>query len=567
MKNLKVRIKILLLTAIAFVLMLAIGLTGYVNSQRLAENSSHMYNENLLSVAWVNQIRTNNRALQAFMLEMILSPDVNRDAALKQNIIDREARNEALHKNMDQLTSLHETEAKEWMAYKKIYVDYKAAYGQVIDFAVQNKMQDAYGLYINISTMVDQLNGSLTLLSDELQNEAEGSHMASAEAARSADLFIIIVILIGLSILVGAGYYISRTIVKPLQAMQSLMAKAEAGDMTVQGTYRSKDEIGQLTQSFNVMIEGLRSLVLKVNDSALTLSASSEELIASAEQTTRASEQIASATNQMAAGFDEQVKNIVKASEAATHMAQSIVMIKQNGTEVNQLSEEAAAATHTGVQAIESVLGQMKEIDQNVRETQGIIVALSAHSNEIGTIITAINDIASQTNLLSLNASIEAARAGEAGRGFAVVAGEIRKLADAAAQSSNQIAEIIETIQSQTKQAVESMARGADQVSHGVERSQQASASFGMIEVAITDVVKKVHELEDKVVEVSQESQEIAAAMQRVSGISQEGAAGVQQTSAASQEQLAAMEEVASSAQSLSQLAEELSVTLDRFAL
>jgi methyl-accepting chemotaxis protein len=188
-------------------------------------------------------------------------------------------------------------------------------------------------------------------------------------------------------------------------------------------------------------------------------------------------------------------------------------------------------------------------------------------SAEINTIITTINGIATQTNLLSLNASIEAARAGEHGLGFAVVAGEIRKLAEATGRSSLQITEIITDIQQQTGSAVESMALGSELVSLGVAQSEVVTLAFEEIQESIKAAALQTEEIREAVGHVSEESRAVSVAMEQVSDISRRGVEDVQDTSAASEEQLTAMGEMSLSAQYLATLAEDLQKELARFKL
>ncbi|MNE51803.1 Methyl-accepting chemotaxis protein McpA [compost metagenome] len=227
----------------------------------------------------------------------------------------------------------------------------------------------------------------------------------------------------------------------------------------------------------------------------------------------------------------------------------------------------AAVSTDHGAAAVDRIIGQMKDINASVSATQSIVRNLGSLSAEINTIITTINEIATQTNLLSLNASIEAARAGKDGLGFAVVAGEIRKLAEATGRSSLQITEIITDIQQQTGSAVESMELGSGLVSLGVEQSEVVSLAFAEIQDSIKAAVLQTEEIRGAVGHVSQESRAVSKAMEQVSEISRNGVEDIQDTSAASEEQLSAMEEMMASAQYLATLAEDLQKEMARFKL
>ncbi|MFD1909584.1 methyl-accepting chemotaxis protein [Paenibacillus rhizoplanae] len=304
-----------------------------------------------------------------------------------------------------------------------------------------------------------------------------------------------------------------------------------------------------------------------VSESAEILSASSQQMSASADQTAHASQMIAETSGEIAAGFDVQAESITLTTQSVRTMSYEIAEARHSGKEMTRLMEQAASSTERGVDAVEQILTQMREIDSSVSASRQIVGNLGSLSEEINTIITTINEIATQTNLLSLNASIEAARAGEHGRGFAVVAGEIRKLAEATGTSSLQITEIINHIRQQTASAVESMEQGSGIVSHGVAQSEVVSAAFTAIQTSIQAASEQTEQITEVIGHVAQESEEAAKSMSTVNEISRKGAADVQGTSEASLEQLTAMGEMSSSAQYLATLAEDLQKHLARFRL
>ncbi|MCZ8518917.1 MULTISPECIES: methyl-accepting chemotaxis protein [Paenibacillus] len=565
MKNLKVSTKLLTITAMSVLIIIGVGGYGYKTTADMSHASSSMYGDNLLAVSALSQIRINNQAIESSLLELMLTQDTAKNDELSSDIGDR------IKKNADSTAQLenmlkNDEQRKLLEDYKSQLPKYMESSTKVSDLAMENRNTEAYAIFAReTSSLREQLNSVLSSLTTVLQKDAEANNMHTMATSSVAQRINLTVIILATILFLAAGFYISRLITRPLRSMQELMAQAESGNLTVQGSYDSKDEIGQLTLSFNAMARGLRDLVMKISDQAMTLSASSEELTASSEQTVRASEQIAAATNQMAGGFDTQVRTVHMASQSVEAMGSKFSDIEQNGSEMTRLVGTASAATEQGVHAVSSILRQMGEIESSVSETQERILSLGERTEHIGTFVTTINEIARQTNLLALNASIEASRAGEAGRGFAVVAEEIRKLADATSQSSKQIADIITGVQQESQQAVESMHRGAERVEQGVKQSGEVSHAFRSIEEAIRHVSGKVLAVEAAIRSAAAESANITGAMEQVSSVSEQGAASIQQTTAASEEQLSTMEEVASSARSLAGLAEELQHTLSRF--
>ena len=166
-----------------------------------------------------------------------------------------------------------------------------------------------------------------------------------------------------------------------------------------------------------------------------------------------------------------------------------------------------------GNQAIQAAVLQMNAIHDSIRELSGVVEGLGNHSQAIGQIIEVITGIANQTNLLALNAAIEAARAGEHGRGFAVVADEVRKLAEQSSRSAEQISQLINTIQSDTKHAMNSMEAGTREVQQGILVVHEAGETFGQIQMSIGTVSDQVHD--------------VSAAAQEAAGLGKEAAISV----------------------------------------
>lgn len=568
MKNLKVKYKMAILLLFAIAMVIGVGIMGMNTMDKMATRTTETYNENLLPISYVGQMRTNNRAMESFLLELLISKDAKKKAELSDSIKGKVEENNNLLiqlKNTEFNNSVILGKVNEYASYLP---DYRAQRDTIIKLAGLNHTEEAYSAYsgsFNVSREI--MVKYLKEISASLLKEAEAHDMASTASADSMKTKSIIVITLAWLICLAISYMITRLITKPLKELQGLMKRAEEGDLTVSAVYTAKDEIGQINVSFNNMLDSLRKIMLGVSESAEMLSASSQEMSASAEQTSRASQMIAESSGEIAAGIEEQNININSTSRSIQAMSNDITAVELSSFEMSDLMGVAAASTDRGVEAVDNILTQMKEIDSSVSQSQEIVSNLGLLSQEINTIITTINGIATQTNLLALNASIEAARAGEHGRGFSVVAGEIRNLAEATRRSSLQVTDIITNIQEQTGSAVESMALGSELVSHGVAQSQLIAQAFHEIQSSIKDATEQTEEIKEAIEHVSAESQGVAASIDQIYAISNEGAAGIQDTSAASQQQLSAMEEMTASAQYLATLAEDLQKNMARFSL
>lgn len=569
MRHLKIKHKMTLLIAVIVVLLIGIGTTGIMTTSRMADRSQETYEQNLLPIYLITEIRGNNRAIESFLLEDLITRDAAKSQELKAAIETNITTNNELLEQLKTVEFSNDKIAANINEYLLLLPDYRSQRDNIIHLADNNLNDEGYQVFSGGAfsesrrTMVNLLEDTAALLVQDSSAHNEDT----VASAKSSITFSGILITIAWVLSIVISIMITRLITKPLKELQQLMKRAEEGDLTAAASYQSKDEIGQINTSFNTMLEGLQNMMRGVSESAEILSASSEEMSASAEQTAHASQMIAETSSEIAAGFDIQAESIARTARSVRTMTYDITEARHSGSEMNGLMAQAASSTDRGVEAVERILAQMREIDSSVSASQSIVGSLGSLSEEINTIITTINDIATQTNLLSLNASIEAARAGEHGRGFAVVAGEIRKLAEATGRSSLQITEIITHIRQQTESAVESMELGSGIVSHGVAQSEVVSAAFTEIQTSIQAASEQMELITEVIGHVAQESEGVAQAMAEVDEISRKGAGDVQDTSAASEQQLTAMGEMSSSAQYLASLAEDLQKHLARFKL
>lgn len=569
MRNLQVKHKMALLMVVVIIMLIAIGITGIVTTDKMAGRSTDTYNENLLPVSYITQIQGNNRAIESFLLENLLSTDAARNKELTNSIKQNIKKNDDLLSKLKLITFKDNTVTKKVNEYISLLSNYRAQRDNIVQLGDNDMNNEGYDLFSG-SEFSSSREKMVTLLDDTAELLLKAAAVHNTDTVVSADKFKmlnIIFITIVWIICVWISVIITRLITKPLKELQGLMKRAEEGDLTATVVYDSNDEIGLINRSFNSMLGSLRTMMQGVAESVEMLSASAGEMSASAVQTSLASKVIAETSGDIADGFDEQLGSINRTSQSVQAMAEDISAVERSSNEMSDLMGIAAASTDRGADAVHQIITQMKEIDISVTESQEIVSNLGRLSQEINTIITTINGIATQTNLLSLNASIEAARAGEHGQGFAIVAEEIRKLAEATGGSSLQITEIITHIQQQTGSAVESMVLGSQLVSQGVAQSELVSQAFVEIQNSIKDSTRQTEEIRAAIGHISKESQGVAEAMDQVQAISNKGAEDIQGTSTASEEQLTAMGEMLASAQYLATLAEDLQKSLSRFRL
>ena len=311
---------------------------------------------------------------------------------------------------------------------------------------------------------------------------------------------------------------LAQNMVRPIKRISTMIqdiAQGE-GDLTKRLQVDTKDEIAELADWFNQFIEKLHDIISQVNVTTEQVASAATELSSTAEQISTGAEQTSA-----------QADTVASATEELSATAQQIA---QNCTDAVEAADVATGSTTDGQGVVEQTVDGMNQIAARVDESAQTIQSLSASAEKIGDVISVIDDIADQTNLLALNAAIEAARAGEQGRGFAVVADEVRKLAESTAQSTQEITVMIKTIQDETKEAVVSMEQGVAEVEAGTKFASQAGDALETIAgqiVAVTDMVRQVATAAEQ---QTATTGEISQNIQQVADVTQQSASGAQQS-------------------------------------
>ncbi|MFJ8236761.1 methyl-accepting chemotaxis protein [Ureibacillus sp. NPDC094379] len=391
---------------------------------------------------------------------------------------------------------------------------------------------------------------------------------SEANEAASKTLFLNILIVI-VALIIGAGfvYIIIRSIVRPLRILNEKTTLISEGDLTVKVDLSSKDEVGQLGNSFNIMRDNLSALIQQVNVSVQSVRESSLSLSESSNQTIAASEQASQAVQDVALSTDHQLKGNEQNAFVMEEMTHSVVEIADNSIEVARLSDQAMKTANEGNTVVQNTVSQMHSINDSMTQSDQMINSLSTRIQEIGTILDVINDIANQTNLLALNAAIEAARAGEHGKGFAVVAQEVRKLAESSQQSTEQINNLIEGIQQDTLNSVSLMKNAITNVKKGLELTDDTSAKFKEIYNGLKEISPKINGISTTSQDIAASVEETSATAVSLADLARNNASSAEEAAASTEEIYASMEEMGASAQTLEQMADELQTIINKFKI
>jgi methyl-accepting chemotaxis protein len=390
-------------------------------------------------------------------------------------------------------------------------------------------------------------------------------HDTTSSASSDARLILIIAIVAAL-LAIAAAFLVTRSVTRPigvvgtrlkdlsdggLDELDGGLKALAAGDLTVPATSTTapinstaRDELGELSRTFDGMLErasaaiaaydqtraGLSTMIGHVSDSAASVSSASQQMASTSDEAGRAVGEVAGAIGEVARGATQQVQ-AVEATRAAAEETERVAR------DASAIAAEGAAASTEATEAMSAVRDSTEQVTAAIR-------SLSDKSDEIGGIVVTIGGIAEQTNLLALNAAIEAARAGEQGRGFAVVAEEVRKLAEESSSAAATISSLIEQIQAETSRTVDLVNESSERSSQGAVTVEQAREAFEAISAAVSDVGARI-------ASIAESTNEVAAVAEQSSAATQQVSASTEQTSASAQQ-------IAASAQELAQTAEEL---------
>lgn len=317
----------------------------------------------------------------------------------------------------------------------------------------------------------------------------------------------------------GLGILIARSVTVPLFHAVRFLQRLAKGDLTTEIEIRGRDEISALFTAMQQMTLSLRGMLSDMSGNACQVASAATQLRAIADNMAQGSDEMSNQAHSVATAGEE----MTTTSNAIAHSCQTA-------------ADSAQQAYHTaseGARVVTASIQVMQQLADKVQEAATAVSALGQRSQQIGTIVGTIEQIAAQTNLLALNAAIEAARAGEQGRGFAVVADEVRVLANRTAQATGEIGSMIGAIQQETAVAVTLMEQGVSQVQLGSHEAAQSGDALNAILELVNTVSLQVSQIATAVEEQTMVSSEISGNMQQITSVIQQASQGAHESAVA----------------------------------
>lgn len=362
-----------------------------------------------------------------------------------------------------------------------------------------------------------------------------------AMKSKQTAITIIVISLISVAII---AILLSRVVVRPILKLIENSKNMANGDFTTKIDVKGKDEIAELSIAYNSMIDNLRNLVQQVIIAANTVDSKASEMNSMAAQSGNISSEILVTVDSIASGANYQAESVQNGTSMVTGITNDIQEITTNVEKSVDMIKLVNATVDEGFTAIVGQLSLMEESKKTTENVGMAIDMLAEKSAKISDIVDVIGGIASQTNLLALNAAIEAARAGEHGKGFAVVADEVRKLAEQSANSSNEIIALIKEIQARTSQSVDEVNLVKDVVLKQEIAVNDTKKYFDQIKGSVQNIVIQINKAASSASEVNNKSHEISMVMENIAAVAEENAASTEEFLAVTQEQAHGIQKV-----------------------
>ncbi len=442
----------------------------------------------------------------------------------------------------------------------------KAIDGQIIPLYKRGEIEQAQQVALPILG-----EGSLKLVvfgktMATAQQEDMLAHIeATKEKGERSGIEIMILAAISLLISIIIATVFGRRVAKNIQLTVREMDTFSEGKLHAHLQFKTKDEFAHLAESFNSMSDKLRQMMKQVGNSSEQVAATSEQLTASSLEVTQATEVVTESIQDIAQGIDEQDTLTGDVRNLSAHILKKMNDISTSIQNVNDATVETKNMASLGRSSVHDATVQMDEISANTSELNTRVQDLDDNSAAIVAAVNVIKSIATQTNLLAINASIEAARSGEHGKGFAVVAEEVRKLADESNLAAVEIEKVVAQITDSTRIIEEDMVNSNDSVHVGRDKVNVARDNFIQIDDAITDVQAQTELVTAAIRTIHQDIEKLVQEIDYIGEVSMKSSRHVQSVAASSEEQNAAMEEVAAASNHLAKMAIDLQESIQTF--
>ncbi|WP_059051906.1 methyl-accepting chemotaxis protein [Paenibacillus senegalimassiliensis] len=392
----------------------------------------------------------------------------------------------------------------------------------------------------------------------------------AGELAQSANQIMLVTIfslIIVAIIAVLIGIWMVRMIAHPLGKLRNLMEEGSQGNLNVRMKTKAQDEIGQLTESFNVMMEKITELVKQSNHSAQDVLDTATELAQASNKTALSAKEIAVATEEIANGATSLANEAERGNELTENISRQMERVIQSNKEMESAARQVESSSQQGTEYLNGLLEKTNITVEMINALTEKVDSLKASTNSVMKVLDVMQNITQQTNILSLNATIEAARAGAAGRGFMVVADEIRQLADQSRQSITMVGEITDTIQKEMNETVKALSDASPLFQEQITSVQETSQIFVSVQEQMEGFVRQLDSVTTSIDELNDSQSVLSEAMSNVSAVAQQSSATSEEVASLSNEQETVGEHLVQLSSKLENVSTGLKESLSKFTV
>lgn len=375
------------------------------------------------------------------------------------------------------------------------------------------------------------------------------------------------VVLIAIIVAVFVGGLISIMIGKSINRISKKLIKVSEGDLTIDMDIHTSNEFGMLAGNVKEMVNNTRDLIHKVVQVTNLVTEATQSLSATSKDMTDSSEHITTAINEIDIGIAQQAEEAQLCCNQMDELSNKMGIVNSNVNEIQTLADQTQVMIQNGIDTMTLLTKQSQTTNEITQQVMTDIKALQKQSASIEQFIGIINDIASQTNLLSLNASIEAARAGDAGRGFAVVAEEIRKLAEGSVNAAQEIQKVVVDIKTKTETTVKTAQKAETEVTSQVKSVETTREAFHSMSDCVDSLLTNLKEVIENVENMNEDRQKTLDSIESISAVYEETAASSSIVNNTAQLQLGLSKTLVEGTEELEQRTEELKDAMRKFTV
>ena len=539
-KNMKIGIRMGLGFIFVLALMVAIVLIGLNDMTNIEEKLDRIVKVNNVRAQLANDMMGSVREVSIAIRNIFLVRDIANINEMKNRIAEEGKKYDEALRKIEELTPEEAKEAFEMIAKIKAAQDTsRQLNNKVIELATEDKFDEAIELMNKEARPA--VREWIESVEEVIKYQDERSEFRFNEALKTYENARISMLSLGASAVVLAiviSILLTLSITRPLGLGVNMANKIASGDLTVNlFINKRRDEIGVLLQSFEQMAINLREQTREILEGVNVLSTSVSE--------------ISTTVTQFASSAQETASSVVETTTTMEELRQTARVSSEKANYVSESSQKAVNISDEGKKATEATVEEIKLIREQMESVAGSIVRLSEQSQTIGDIITTVNDIADQSNLLAVNASIEATKAGEQGKGFAVVAQEVKSLAEQSKQATAQVRTILNDIQKAISAAVMSTEQGSKAVESGVKKSDQAGESIRAISNSVREAAQAAIQI-------------AASSQQQMTGIDQVASA-MENIKLATTQNLEGSRQLETASTKLNELGQKLKQLIERY--